>query len=606
MVLKTLSKMNRVDAKYHIEILMLYIRKQWKGWVKMLMPPIFLYWYRKKKEHVAPRKMPKWLREQVANNKIIKINLCCGPAILDDYLNIDMSPSADLVIDLEKELLPFKDNSVESLVCMSAINYFTKRRALDIIKDVHRVLRPGGVTRFGVQDLKILAEKYLRKDRNFYFQKHPDGQTRFPGETFGDKFNHFFYGFESLEHKHCKYVYDFDTLKLLCEKAGFYKIEEKKYQESALPEIKNIDNRPEQMFYLEAVKSGDVRSFGEEGTLLWESGQKEKSWQFLLKSLDVDSTDRITILKMLDILLEYNNTKSSASLLSKYLKQVPDDQEIRKRLNNVRAKLTLRKMKPVELNAQKSHLDKYNLHQNTILTDKEHLKESIKWLRQTYYITNDGGMSSHYDLLHEKWGSSYPETTGYIIPTFLCYAKLTGDQSYRRMAIEMGDWEIRIQSVEGGAGEPIGVCITRPRIFNTGQVMLGWLSLYKETGKEKYLEALIKASDFLVRNMGDDGKWLSYTFTGESKAYKSRVIWTLLEVYAITTEVRYQQAAELSVSWVLQQAKSNGWFYNNGFLNSKPITHLIGYNLVGLLEIYRLKNVSFNYDRVLNIFSMEK
>jgi len=50
----------------------------------------------------------------------------------------------------------------------------------------------------------------------------------------------------------------------------------------------------------------------------------------------------------------------------------------------------------------------------------------------------------------------------------------------------LGDWEIAIQSPEGGAGEPVGVYVMRPRIFNTGQVILGWVALFAETGDNKY------------------------------------------------------------------------------------------------------------------------
>lgn len=183
-----------------------------------------------------------------------KINLCSGSIKIPGYCNIDMATRADLILDLENSLLPFTDNSAEIIVCISAINYFDRSRALEIIKDCFRVLEKGGIARFATQDLNIIANKYINRDKSFFFQKLPDGRDRFSGQTMGDKINSWFYGYETAGNKHCKYVYDFETLALLFKQAGFEVVEQKKYLESRIPNINKIDNRPEQMFFLEAIK----------------------------------------------------------------------------------------------------------------------------------------------------------------------------------------------------------------------------------------------------------------------------------------------------------------------------------------------------------------
>jgi len=183
-----------------------------------------------------------------------KINLCSGPILLKDYCNIDIYWGADLIIDLEKKLLPFNNNSIDTVVCISAINYFTKDRGEKIINEVFRVLQPGGVARFSTQDLELIASKYVNKDTDFFFQKLPNGKGRFIGETMGDKFNSWFYGYAVAKGKGCKYFYDFETLAIIFKKAGFSKIENKKYLDSKIENIEKIDNRPDQMFFLEAKK----------------------------------------------------------------------------------------------------------------------------------------------------------------------------------------------------------------------------------------------------------------------------------------------------------------------------------------------------------------
>src|ERR1700737_169589 len=45
-------------------------------------------------------------------------------------------------------------------------------------------------------------------------------------------------------------------------------------------------------------------------------------------------------------------------------------------------------------------------------------------------LSADGGVARHYCLV-TGWGSSYPETTGYIIPTIIREGKVQGDSSLR-------------------------------------------------------------------------------------------------------------------------------------------------------------------------------
>jgi len=182
-----------------------------------------------------------------------RINLCCGPIRVPGYVGLDISPAADVRLNLLYQNLPFDDGTQESVICISAINYFSRERAQEIVTDVHRILKPGGVARFGVQDLESIAKRYVEKDMPFFFQKNSEGNERFEGLTLGDKFVAWFYGYESAGSL-CRYFYDYQSLAPLFENAGFSVIERKKFCESCLDDIKLIDNRADQMFFLEAVK----------------------------------------------------------------------------------------------------------------------------------------------------------------------------------------------------------------------------------------------------------------------------------------------------------------------------------------------------------------
>lgn len=182
-----------------------------------------------------------------------KVNLCCGSQRIPGYVGVDLGRSSDVPLDLTKEDLPFSDGSMDAVVCISGINYFTRERGGELIRDVYRILRPGGIARFAVQDMESLARRYVDKDTRFFFQKLKDGTDRFPGPTLGDKFVSWFYGY-AIKGNPCRYFYDFESLAYLFKVAGFSMIERKAYLESRLHDIKLIDNREEQMFFLEAIK----------------------------------------------------------------------------------------------------------------------------------------------------------------------------------------------------------------------------------------------------------------------------------------------------------------------------------------------------------------
>jgi len=181
------------------------------------------------------------------------INLCSGASRIPGYFNVDIAKGADLVMDLAKQDLPFSPNSVQRIVCMSSINYFSRARASELIMQCFEILEPGGVARFGVQDLEMLAQRYLQKDTAFFFQKLPNGKDRFEGPTLGDKFVAWFYGYVAGGYS-CQYFYDYDSLAFLFRQAGFTLVERKCYRVSRLDHMERIDNRPEQMFFLEAIK----------------------------------------------------------------------------------------------------------------------------------------------------------------------------------------------------------------------------------------------------------------------------------------------------------------------------------------------------------------
>jgi len=228
-----------------------------------------------------------------------------------------------------------------------------------------------------------------------------------------------------------------------------------------------------------------------------------------------------------------------------------------------------------------------------ILENKEnqyHLKKAIHWLKNAQDSSLSAGIPAHFNLLSGKWGNPYRETTGYIIPTFIVYSKISKDKDLFERAKRMGDWEIEVQDEGGGIGEIRENGNVVLKIFNTGQVILGWCALYDETKEKKYLDAIIKASNWIVFNQFIDGSWQNFSNNG-GKTFDSRVAWSLLEAYKRTNDHKYKIAAEKNLKWTLGMQTDNGWFKETslGKIN-RPWTHLIAYTIGGIVDCAKILN----------------
>jgi uncharacterized protein YyaL (SSP411 family) len=210
----------------------------------------------------------------------------------------------------------------------------------------------------------------------------------------------------------------------------------------------------------------------------------------------------------------------------------------------------------------------------------------MRWLCRAQDAYPPGGVSIDYSLAR-GWRPGYPETTGYIIPTFTRYATVSGDGEFVDRAIRMADWELSIQrddgSFEGGpAGSDLGSFV-----FDTGQILFGLIEAHRVTRRTAYLQGAVKAADWLVGVQDPKGMWKRYTYNGIPHAYYTRVAWALAELGIYADNRGYREAACRNVDWALTQQLSNGWFDSAGFTESGhrvPFTHTIAYTIEGILE----------------------
>lgn len=226
---------------------------------------------------------------------------------------------------------------------------------------------------------------------------------------------------------------------------------------------------------------------------------------------------------------------------------------------------------------------------------RERAEAATTWLLMAQAATNDNGVSYGYFPCHPNtstgWLDSYPETTGYIIPTLLEFADRYQREDVRQSALRMASWEMTVQ-MPSGAVQGGTVCrLDRqvPAVFNTGMVLQGYSAAYRATGEVSFREAGRRAADFLVADMRDDGHFQSHgAFVANHaiKTYNCLCGWALWRFAEDSGDERYAKSALRAAEAALGQQRPNGWFANNCLTDpDAPLTHTIGYTLQGLLEI---------------------
>jgi len=221
------------------------------------------------------------------------------------------------------------------------------------------------------------------------------------------------------------------------------------------------------------------------------------------------------------------------------------------------------------------------------LATKQHLEGAVRWILTAREHSGDGGIPAYFDLLRGWWAPSYPETTGYTIPTLFTCAAYLQRPHLREVAITLADYLLTVRTSEGGIGhwERRDEKQDAPIVFDTGQVILGWLAAWRETNNPLYLQAAINAADWLVGVQDESGAWVRHQYLGIVKVIDTRVAWALLKLSQITSRPSYVIAAQRNLNWALTQQQSNGWFRHAAFrTGDDPFTHTIAYTAEGLLE----------------------
>jgi len=221
-------------------------------------------------------------------------------------------------------------------------------------------------------------------------------------------------------------------------------------------------------------------------------------------------------------------------------------------------------------------------------SDDDALRSAAAWLTRAQDATGDGGIAGRYRLA-SGWSSSYPETTGYAIPTLLTLAEVLGDDRYRQRAARCVEFLRSVQLPSGAfPGLEVADNRTNPSPFNSAQIIHGLHRWYVATGDRSVLDPIVRAAHWICDVQDDDGAWRRYFYQQLACAYSAHAACWLAEIADELHEPRFRASAERNLRWVLSQRDpETGWFDRSGFSERdhdarRAHTHTIGYTLDGV------------------------
>ena len=244
-----------------------------------------------------------------------------------------------------------------------------------------------------------------------------------------------------------------------------------------------------------------------------------------------------------------------------------------------------------ELRTAFEHRHLYSYVTPTISTANA-LRSVVDWILHAQ--RPDGGIAAYYSLL-TGYSESYPEVTGYIIPTLYDFGRLTGDLVVRRAIYLATDWLLSLQMTSGAfpgglhGSERVADNSARPSVFNTGQILQGLVRACIETKTEtkntKILKSAVAAGDWLAMIQQADGSWSGpAAYQGTAHTYYSMVSWALAQLAAESGDPRHAAAADRNIDWVLAHVQPSGWIDGINLRGHPAYLHFIAYVIQGTLE----------------------
>ncbi len=178
------------------------------------------------------------------------LNVGCGYGLYEGFVNLDYIWKPGVlcwdVSRLDKEPLPFADNTFKGIYTEHCLEHIDLEASWACLRDLHRVLKPGGRVRIIVPDGEIYIDGYIA---------HRAGNTIELPYAKQNKEATPMISINRVGRDAHKFLYDYETLAYMLKETGFSAIKKERFGSGADPFLlRDSKHREWESLYVEAVK----------------------------------------------------------------------------------------------------------------------------------------------------------------------------------------------------------------------------------------------------------------------------------------------------------------------------------------------------------------
>jgi predicted SAM-dependent methyltransferase len=177
----------------------------------------------------------------LAQQSDLRLHLGSGGEHKSGWVNVDLlGDPVEVAWNLARPL-PFESASAAAVFHEHLLEHLPLQAGAVLMRECHRVLKPGGLLRVGVPDAGKLIRSY-GADRTYLETLHPGRPTAMLAVQ------ELFYW-----HRHCA-LFDTETLCLVFQASGFPDPREHEFGDSGLGQVPDTERRRAETLYVEARK----------------------------------------------------------------------------------------------------------------------------------------------------------------------------------------------------------------------------------------------------------------------------------------------------------------------------------------------------------------
>jgi SAM-dependent methyltransferase len=188
-------------------------------------------------------------RTTQAENEIRRLHWGCGPVRPSGWINADINvgPGIDISCDI-RDGLPLDNESIDYIYSQHALQELNILEVVGALRELRRVLKPGGILRLCLPDLDRAIAAYQNGRRDYFWC--------WDWDTISGNFIT-----QMLDYNYTVTPFTYEFAEEVLRRGGFSNVRRLAYRQTAscYPQIVELDswegdNRKQESFYVEATK----------------------------------------------------------------------------------------------------------------------------------------------------------------------------------------------------------------------------------------------------------------------------------------------------------------------------------------------------------------